>query len=126
MQLKMRSFAIMQSNGVDFESEYYSGYLGLGPYSSDSQIQDESMIYHLYVKEKLIDSPSFSIYLQKDSRSSIKFGGYDREALHDENDFTAVKTVDKKSWKVKAQNFNINDKPFGTQFDSSPEFLVEP
>lgn len=34
--LDMRSFAIMQSNNFDFRSPYYSGYLGLGPYSSDS------------------------------------------------------------------------------------------
>jgi len=96
----MRSFAIMQSNVIEFESEYYSGYLGLGPYSSDSEIQDESMIYHLYEKNKIIDHPSFSIYLQKDSKSSIKFGGYDKEALNDASDFSAVKTIDKKSWKI--------------------------
>lgn len=36
MEVDMKSFAIMQSNNYEFESEYYSGYLGLGPYSSDS------------------------------------------------------------------------------------------
>jgi len=46
-QLEMKSFAIMQSNNFDFKSPYYSGYLGLGPYSSDTNIRGENIIYHL-------------------------------------------------------------------------------
>lgn len=61
-QVDMKSFAIMQSNNYEFESEYYSGYLGLGPYSSDSEIRDESILYHLFVNN-IIEHPIFSLYL---------------------------------------------------------------
>jgi hypothetical protein len=60
--ISMQSFAIMQSNNVTFESPFYSGFLGFGPYSSDTQIMDENILYHLKNTGQ-IDHSIISLYL---------------------------------------------------------------
>ena len=82
----MQAFAIMQSNKDVFQSQKYSGYLGFGPYSSNSVINDESIIYHLKATNQ-IDHAVVSLYLQKNTPSSIKFGSYDTAALQNGSDF---------------------------------------
>jgi len=39
--------------------------------------------------------------------STIKFGGYDREALFNYTDFHSFKTIDIKSWKIHAKEFEM-------------------
>lgn len=125
MEVDMKSFAIMQSNNFEFQSNTFSGYLGLGPYSSDSQIKDENIIYHLK-KNGVIDHAIFSLYLLKNGRSSIKFGGYDRDALYDYKDFNVFKTVDRHSWKIPAANFKLYNIAYLAKDENVGEFLVDP
>ena len=105
----MRSFAIMQSNNFDFKSPYYSGYLGLGPYSSDSLIRDENIIYYLKQSE-VIEHAVFSLYFQKNGRSSIKFGGYDNNnrVLSDDAEITWLRTINEKSWDIRIGNVEFD------------------
>lgn len=121
----MKAFAIMQSNQQTFQSKYFSGYLGLGPYSSDSEIREENIIYHLKLNG-IIEHPVFSFFFQKNGQSSIKFGGYDREALYNSTEFYSFKTNDKNSWKLKSSDHLYGTTETQSDTTSQPDFLIEP
>lgn len=74
----------------------------------------------------LIDHAIISLYLQPNGISSIKFGGYDKTALLDPNDFDVFKTISKNSWTIKATEPYINNKAFQTDSNKHIEFQVEP
>lgn len=117
----MQAFAIMQSNNEVFQSTKYSGYLGFGPYSSNSLINEESILYHLK-STKQIDYAIVSLYLQKDQPSSLKFGGYDQAALKDYSDFEVFKTTGRESWRIKAEDPKLNNKSFDADTKTEIEF----
>ena len=58
----MKAFAIMQSNKETFISKKFSGFLGFGPYSSNSIINEESILYSLKASN-YIDHAVVSLYL---------------------------------------------------------------
>lgn len=70
----------------------------------------------------LIDHAIISLYLQPNGTSSIKFGGYDKAALQDFNDFDIFKTISKNSWTIKATEPYINGKQFQTDSSREIEF----
>ena len=101
----------MQSNNETFTSTKFQGFLGFGPYSSNSIINDESILYSLKAS-KYIDHAVVSLYLQKDTPSSIKFGSYDKAALFNHSDFDVFKTINREDWRIKATDPYVNGKNF--------------
>ena len=76
----------MQSSKGTLKSTDYSGFLGVGPYSTVNDELDNnqkenllknSVLYQLKDKN-LTDNTVVSIYLKKDGLSLIKFGSYDK------------------------------------------------
>lgn len=94
-----------------FYSTKFSGYLGFGPYSSNSIINEESILYSLKASG-YVDHAMVSLYLQKDKASSIKFGSYDRAAIQNFSEFETFKTLDREDWRINASDPFINDKNF--------------
>lgn len=97
----------------------------MGPYSSDSEIREENLIYHLKLNG-IIEHPVFAMYINKFGQSSIKFGGYDREALYDSSDFHSFKTNDKNSWKLTSSDHKYGDTLTQSDQNTQPDFLIEP
>ena len=82
------------SETTSFTSEF-DGFIGLAPYTANTD-KDLSFLYQLK-KQKIIDHPSFSIYAREeagDTKSVIKFGGYDEEGLKANTHLTLLRTED--------------------------------
>ena len=101
MDITMLTFAIMQSNGAQFESNTFSGFLGLGtPYNPEGDEDKNANMVNYLKTSGQIENAMVSFYLQKNTTSMIKFGSYDKAALRNPDDFHIYRTVDKKAWKV--------------------------
>lgn len=59
----------------------------------------------------------FAIYVDTDhpNLSSIKFGSFDERAMKDDGPLRMLKTVDTKSWNVKATGFILNEENLVTE-----------
>lgn len=55
-----------------------------------------------------MDHAIVSLFMRSVGHSSIKFGSFDKAALHDYHDFTVVKTINKDSWAIAAVDPMLN------------------
>lgn len=108
---------------MDFESTVYSGYLGLGPYSSSSDIVEENIVKWL-MKENDIDHAIISLYLPKDGIASIKFGSYDPMAIKDSAPLDSFKTLDLETWTIGAMAPTVNEKSISS--NTNLKLLIDP
>lgn len=75
----------------------------------------------ILLRNEAIGSKMFSIYinLEKNGRSSIKFGGYDLKAIHPDSHPIFFKTMNMTTWSMRAEHFKFSDEEI--KFKRSPE-----
>ena len=82
----------------------------MAPYTS-TQEKELSFLFQLK-NQGIIDHPSFSIYAREnpgDTKSVIKFGGYDEEGLKANTKLTILRTEDNRQWGINADRLRVGD-----------------
>ena len=70
----------------------------------------------------IIDHALVSLFLQKEQTSLIKFGGYDKAALRDPDDFHVFRTIDKQTWALTAEDAKVMDQQLHSDADTKVKF----
>ena len=123
-----RTIFLAIEDTTKFISSDYSGYVGLGPYSADSDNKSFNFLYQLK-KNGYIDYMAFSLYTREDingtKSSTIKFGGYDEKGLAANERLTVLRTINEKSWALEGQHIVIGGRLLRTT-GSYRNTIIEP
>ena len=95
-----------------FES-YYSGFIGLQPYTADEANKSKNFLYSL-VEKKLIDHMTVSFFTKNDDKSKIKslikFGGADK--ISRGKALSLIHTKDKTTWDILTKRLRIGNQKY--------------
>ena len=94
----------------------YSGYLGIRPWTADDERNINYNFLYQLKQAKKIDYAVVSFFVEpRDDdqlHSTIKFGGWDKIGLKDEDasNLQLVKTATTKSWNIRMNQFKIGER----------------
>ena len=118
MNTKLKILAI--NNAETQFSSHYSGYIGIAPYSLEKTSESDlakykddpnlNFMYQLKAR-KNIKHMVVAFFTSSDKSiktSSVKFGGWDENALADGEKLTMIRTINAKSWALRLKYVTID------------------